>query len=398
VQLSPQLYLDALVRSRGYCTRRFRSLQTAYFNDPTPLQQASYHVHLIELVRRHDLDAFKLVMQSGAVSPNPCNRFGESLLHTVCRRGDARFLQVLLQNGASLEVCDDRGRTPLHDACWVPSPHFDVVDLILERDPRLLFVVDCRGAPPLQYVPKKDWQAWVQFLEGRKNAYWPSRNLTLDGAQSPTPLALLEPNTRPVPDPPRSLGPDHARRVASGQETALTVSAVNDDCVGTTMNGGRRDGSESASAAAMIAFSRSIVTLRHAQSLGSLFPSQGGRAAETGAIIAPSTSSTTGSIIISMEDSDYNTVDVRAMMVTEPEENDAPSSTHGPGPMRTFTKSSSDDTSSSSCSSEEEGSMSSSDDGDDDSSIDERDDHLLEEMVTHLARHRRRQYPPAGPT
>jgi ankyrin repeat protein len=220
IQLSPQIYLDALIRSRGHCTERFQSLQTAYSNAPTPLQQASYHVHLINLVRQRDVSAFRHIMGSG-ISPNPCNQFGESLLHTVCRRGDAQCLQVMLDAGARLNVCDDRGRTPLHDACWVPTPCFDVVDTILERDPRLLYVVDCRGSSPLQYIPKAQWPEWLRYLESRKDAYWPQRNLKLEGAQEPPALALLPPNSCPVPDPPQALSAELAKQVSAGQLAVL---------------------------------------------------------------------------------------------------------------------------------------------------------------------------------
>lgn len=112
--LSPQAYLDAMIRSRGYSTSRFKTLQTAYYNKPTSLQQASYDINLIELVRQGEVAKFRELMSAG-ISPNPCNQYGESLVHMICRRGAKEFLEILIENGCSLQVADDYGRTPLHD-------------------------------------------------------------------------------------------------------------------------------------------------------------------------------------------------------------------------------------------------------------------------------------------
>jgi hypothetical protein len=371
VPLCPQLHLDALVRSRGYCARRFQSLQTAYFCDPTPLQVASYQAGLVDLVRRGDLAAFRRVLAGGLVSPNPCNRFGESLVHTVCRLGEAPFLRALLDCGATVDVCDDRGRTPLHDACWVPSPRFDVVDLILERDPRLLFVADCRGATPLQYVPRKDWGGWVRFLEGRKDVYWPPRDARRDGPQPPPPLALLKPNARPVPDPPRSLGPDRARLAASGEDGGS--------------GSGRSDGRGSATAAGSTAaappLSLSLVTLRHAGSLGSLLlsppppppgESRGGAGAATPAGAAAAAAG-------------GGAEEAAAMVSDEPEEGAEPGSGGGgdggdDSSLSSSASSSCPPSPSSDCDDDDDDSSDS-----DDSATDESDERLLREMAGRIA-------------
>jgi ankyrin repeat protein len=120
--LSPQAYLDAMITSRGYSTRGYKSLQSAYYNKPSALQQASYDLHLIEIVRAGEADLLHNMLQTG-LSPNPCNQFAESLVHLVCRRGDAKCLQVLIDNGCSLQVADDYGRTPLHDGTFARTRH-----------------------------------------------------------------------------------------------------------------------------------------------------------------------------------------------------------------------------------------------------------------------------------
>lgn len=206
-----------MIRSRGYSTKRFKTLQTAYYNKPTPLQQASHDVHMISLIRRADLDALDELLSSGIISPNPCNKFGESLIHMICRRGEHEALQVFLHHHCSLQVADDYGRTPLHDACWAAQPAFSTVQLILDGDPRLLHMSDSRGAVPLSYVRQEHWETWIQFLEAKKDVYWPVRDIAKEGEQGAPPLALLGANTKPVPNPKNALTVELTQMVASGR-------------------------------------------------------------------------------------------------------------------------------------------------------------------------------------
>jgi len=212
--LSPQAYLDAMIRSRGYSTKHFNTLHTAYSNQPTELQQASYDAYLVDLVRKGDATSFRAVMGSG-ISLNPCNAHGESLVHMICRRGDAVFLRILVELGCSIQVSDDYGRTPLHDACWTVKPCFEVVDIILQQDRRLFHMADCRGALPLSYVRHENWAAWLQFLQAKKDVFWPRRDTS--GEEPDPPLTLCGPNSRPIPNPVRHLTPHIAAIVASGK-------------------------------------------------------------------------------------------------------------------------------------------------------------------------------------
>lgn len=214
--LSPQDYLDAMIRSRGYSTQRFETLQTAYCNKPTPLQTASYHVFLMDLVRQKNAEKFRAILQAG-ISPNPCNVHGESLVHMICRRGDAALLQIMVELGCCLQVADDYGRTPLHDACWSASPCFDVVEIILKEDRRMLHLMDTRGAVPLTYVRKDHWPAWLKFLASKNNEYWPARNIKVHGEEEAPTLTLWPPNSRPIPEPKCGLTPEMAAMVASGK-------------------------------------------------------------------------------------------------------------------------------------------------------------------------------------
>jgi len=203
-----------MIHSRGYSDTCHKTLETAYYNKPTALQMASYRVYLTELVRDHKVETFRDIMQSG-ISLNPCNSRGESLLHTICRRGNVELLRVLLELGCSLQVSDDYGRTPLHDACWSVHPRFDVIELILQQDRHLLHLADCRGATPLSYVRKENWAAFLTFLGSQKDILWPPRGKKTP--EAPPELVVLPPNSRPYPDPDNALPTDCAVLVASGK-------------------------------------------------------------------------------------------------------------------------------------------------------------------------------------
>mmetsp|Transcript_11720 Transcript_11720/g.34432 ORF Transcript_11720/g.34432 Transcript_11720/m.34432 type:complete len:640 (-) Transcript_11720:29-1948(-) len=213
--LSPQAFLDSILKTRGYSTASYCSLETGYYSKPTPHQKASYGIALVRAVRSSDAAKFASMLSSG-LSRNPCNAFGESVVHMVCRRGDHKLLEVLLDHGATLQVSDDFGRTPLHDACWTAEPCFECVDLVLSRDVRLLRVLDCRGSSPLSYVRKEHWSDWIDFLESRKDLYWKKRDVSEHGEEGPPMLAGISPNGRPVPDPDDALDLERAKAVSAG--------------------------------------------------------------------------------------------------------------------------------------------------------------------------------------
>lgn len=112
-----QEYLASLLSSRGYSNQYYPALEGGYFCKPTEYQKASYGMKLLQAVRTSDIILVDKMLREG-VSQNPCNAYGESILHMICRRGDFELLNVFLKHGADVKVCDDFGRTPLHDACW----------------------------------------------------------------------------------------------------------------------------------------------------------------------------------------------------------------------------------------------------------------------------------------
>jgi len=104
---------------------------------------------------------------------NACNKFGESVMHMACRRGNLRLVRYLVERGASVKCVDDFGRTPLHDACWTPEPCFDVVMYLLSLDVEMVMMLDRRGSSPLAYVRKEHHGVWCAFLEHTKGAFFP---------------------------------------------------------------------------------------------------------------------------------------------------------------------------------------------------------------------------------
>jgi ankyrin repeat protein len=225
------MFLMREMEERGYSTKLYCSLEGGYYCRPTPLQQASYGSAVSKAIRSSDGPTLRKMLEAG-VSPNPCNNFGESLVHMVCRRGDHKLLRILLEAGCSLQVTDDYGRTPMHDACWRGDPSFETVQLILDSDKHLVQLMDCRGTPPLAYVKPDNYKIWIDFLETRLDRFWPKRDIATEGAERPPPLALRPPHSLPIPDPEHALPVEVAAMVANGQmdpEEAMFLNEDSDD-------------------------------------------------------------------------------------------------------------------------------------------------------------------------
>ena len=203
------------MHSRGYSASKYATLLSGYYNQPTQLQLASYGVYIIDMVREGNTEAVQEVLKLG-LSPNACNMHGESIVHSVCRRSDTMMLDVLLQAGCDIQVSDDNGRTPLHDACWAPEPNFPLIEKLLERDDQMLYMMDSRGHLPLSYTRKHHWSEWLQFLQSKKDDYWPRGGNTSCIIED-SGLPFSEPNSRPIRDPDVTLTISLTRMVASGK-------------------------------------------------------------------------------------------------------------------------------------------------------------------------------------
>ena len=135
-----------------------------FFHEPTQEEIDSYDMSKIAAIRSQNITELRQMHESGKTLQS-CNRFGESLIHMACRRGFNEVVEFLIREaGVSINIRDDYGRTPLHDACWTCEPNFALIDALINEEPRLLFICDARGVTPIQYARKEHWNEWKAFL------------------------------------------------------------------------------------------------------------------------------------------------------------------------------------------------------------------------------------------
>jgi len=135
------------------------------FSKPSPEVLNNFDLEIVKAVREGSLPRVRQMLQEGRTF-DACNRFGESLIHMACRRGDTELVAFLLDEaGVQVDVCDDFGRRPLHDALWTSKPSLELVALLLARiPPSMLLAQDVRGHTPFHYARKAHWSIWVAFL------------------------------------------------------------------------------------------------------------------------------------------------------------------------------------------------------------------------------------------
>jgi hypothetical protein len=228
--VSPQDFLDTALKLRGYSTERYSTINSGYSNMPTELQLVSYNVYILKMViRNKDTHRVREMLTCG-ISPNACNKYGETLLHKVCKSGQDKLLQVFLDCGADIQISDGAGRTPMHDACHGAKGSFKTFEILLKTDPHLIRMMDGSGALPLSYVPKEQYGAWNSYLASILDVYW---NLSGDSmSEGPPPLALEKANSRPAEDPDHALSIELATLVSSGKmkpEDAIEAQMEADD-------------------------------------------------------------------------------------------------------------------------------------------------------------------------
>jgi hypothetical protein len=217
---SPQEFLDDLLESRGYSTKTYNALDTAYYNEGTPLQLASYNTHTLEVIKDNNATRMQELLSCG-ISASACNPFNESFLHAVCRRNSLDLFNIMMQYNCSVQVCDDFGKTALHELCWVGQVNFDIVAAILEKDVRLLQLKDSRGYTPLMYVQKEYWEDWTEFLQSQARVHWRQRYVDIDGVQDDPPLTKLKANHRPIVESETSV--ETVKMICEGGMTPIEV-------------------------------------------------------------------------------------------------------------------------------------------------------------------------------
>lgn len=223
-------FLEDSLQARGYDIRHFSALKSAYHREPTPLQLASYDVHVLKTivlyVHYKDSSHLREILSCG-ISPSACNKYGETMVHRVSKAGNLKLLTIFLECGASVQVASDYGRTPLHEVCMATKPSFESFEEILKRDPRLLFMTDARGATPMAYIRKEYYDPWIRFFAGILDTYWPRRDVRHQGPELPPPLALEKPDSIPIRDPRNALPIKLASQVAAGTMDPREASLLN---------------------------------------------------------------------------------------------------------------------------------------------------------------------------
>lgn len=139
--------------------------QDSYFISLTEDQQLAYNNEKVGAVQDNDVDALRDMLSEGEIMQTS-NRFGESLLHTACRRGFTDVVHFFLyEAGVCPRIRDDMGRTPMHDACWSScAPNHDLMRMLIETAPEMLLSKDGRGHTPFDYARREHWPNWVMFL------------------------------------------------------------------------------------------------------------------------------------------------------------------------------------------------------------------------------------------
>lgn len=171
---SPIKYLEGLFCRYGirFSGRRCGRARNA-IRRPSLEEVEAYSAETALAVRQGDLPKLKNLFYEQGYSLSASNRFGESLLHICCRRGDAKTVKFMLMEAqVNPRVIDDMGRTAFHDVCWSSEPNLEAMDLLLRVLPPIgLLLQDCRGHTPLQYAQRKHWGVWLEFLQEREHVF-----------------------------------------------------------------------------------------------------------------------------------------------------------------------------------------------------------------------------------
>jgi ankyrin repeat protein len=171
IYTNPSDFLVKVFKQNGLSQANIASSASSKFVRPTPQMVQAYTMDACMAVRDNDLEKLKELYASG-VTLESCNRFGESLLHIACRRGNTEMVKFLVEEvKVSVHIADDMNRIPLHDACWASKSNFEIVELLLREAPEHALCADKRGHMPFDYTRQPDWKEWVGFLSEHESLF-----------------------------------------------------------------------------------------------------------------------------------------------------------------------------------------------------------------------------------
>lgn len=165
---NPQHTLQQILSDRGVPTEcySYQHIEQAFQVLPKDLEAWNFEV--LGAVRKGDVEQLRLLHQQG-INLQCSNQFGETLLHLACRKTLISVVKFFIDEvGIPVNIHDDTGRTPLHDAFWTPEPNEELIDVMLMQCPEMLLVRDKRGHSPLQYSRQAHWDTWNAYLQARK--------------------------------------------------------------------------------------------------------------------------------------------------------------------------------------------------------------------------------------
>lgn len=174
----PDQFLMKILHVRGYDLSTIEPRE--FRRKPTKKQLEDYSIEILDAIRNSDVETIRSLHASG-VSMDACNLYSESLLHRAARRGSFEIVDLLLKCGADIDIVDDYGRTPLHDACWRIETDFNIITLLLDKKLDMLRTADIRGSCPLSYVRNDQWLRWCAFFFYKKEIYWKPTDAALSG-------------------------------------------------------------------------------------------------------------------------------------------------------------------------------------------------------------------------
>ena len=161
---SPVDFLKALFSVNDRCRE---SIQHRHFTftKPTEAETDAYDLEVVRAIREGNLHKLRGMLKEGKEF-DACNKFGESLIHMACRRGDVKVVRFLIEEAkVKVDRLDDFARTILHDALWTPKPNLELMKLLLTKvPPSMLLASDARGHTPFHYARQEHWAAWTAFL------------------------------------------------------------------------------------------------------------------------------------------------------------------------------------------------------------------------------------------
>jgi hypothetical protein len=170
---NPQRLLESILARNGVTARLYSFDQIPQFFEEAQ-QGDAWDFDVLKAVRQGDLEELRKFHESGRTL-ECSNKFGETLLHVACRKALVPVVDFLINEvGVPVNVHDDTGRTPLHDAFWTTEPNTELIDLIVSKCPDLLFVQDKRGHSPLAYARRTHWGQWNKYVNSRSDTLEPA--------------------------------------------------------------------------------------------------------------------------------------------------------------------------------------------------------------------------------